>query len=89
MSTTGDFSSGATTALTRRVDASWATWSVSAVASSTDSSVNRTVAAGTNPFAGPPDRISSFTPVSTPSETSAPVTRLRCASTSSFPPSSR
>jgi hypothetical protein len=36
---------------------------------------------GWKPMAGPPARISSFTPVSTPWETSGPVTRLRFAST--------
>ena len=39
ISTTGERSIGATTALTGRVEASWAIWSVSAVASSTDGSV--------------------------------------------------
>ena len=39
ISTTGDRSSGATTAFTGRLEASCVIWSVSAVASSTDGSV--------------------------------------------------
>ena len=87
ISTTGERSSGATTARTRCRPATWAAWSVSAVPSSTDGSVNRVLTAGTNPFAGPPERISSRTPVSTPAATSGPDTRLRALSTVSSPPS--
>ena len=89
MSTTGERSSGATTAFTRRVPDSCAIWSVSAVPSSTAGSVNRVFTAGTKPVAGPPERTSSRTPVSTPSASRAPDTRLRALSTVSSPPSSR